>query len=249
MSADLLLAATAALRDVGQGPESMVDPMAEGTRRRVMASLGERNQGNRRRLGFAVFALALSMATLSWAASTGRLKQVLRQLHVVEAAPPAQQREPAPLRPAVVERVAPEAPAIAAVAPVTMTIGKPVVVVTPEPARKAPRRRVKALAAAPPIAAAVEPPVVDGEVVAYRSAHGVHFRGGDAAAALAAWDGYLAAYPGGRFVAEAAYNRAITLVRLGRKGAARAALAPFAAGEMAGGYRRDEAAKLREALK
>lgn len=235
MSADLLMAATAALREVGNGPESsMSDPVAESTRRRVMASIGEHKQGNRRRLALVVFALALSTATLSWAASTGRLKQVLRQLHVVESAPPGQREQPdevpGPVRVARVEP-AMTVPMVMAAMPEPM----------PEPVRKPAPKRAKR-APSPTATAAV-----DGDLADYRKAHGVHFRGGDASAALAAWDDYLTANPDGRFVAEAAYNRAITLVRLGRKREAGEALAPFAAGEM--GYRRDEAAKLREALR
>jgi hypothetical protein len=49
------------------------------------------------------------------------------------------------------------------------------------------------------------------------------------------WRGNLSS---GRFAAEAHYNRAIVLVRLDRIAEARAALAPFAAGEVANGYRR-----------
>jgi len=53
------------------------------------------------------------------------------------------------------------------------------------------------------------------------------------AAALAAWDAYLAAEPQGRFAIEARYNRALVLARLGRYRDAHAALVPFARGEIA----------------
>ncbi len=82
----------------------------------------------------------------------------------------------------------------------------------------------------------------------YRAAHEAHFRGGDPAKALAAWDAYLAAEGSGRFAIEARYNRALVLARLGRYAEARAALAPFAAGEIENGYRRDEAKKLVERI-
>jgi len=65
--------------------------------------------------------------------------------------------------------------------------------------------------------------------------------------ALTAWDAYLAAAPRGQLAPEARYNRALSLVRLGRIAEARAALAPFANGP-AGGYRRAEAAALLERL-
>ena len=114
-----------------------------------------------------------------------------------------------------------------------------------EPVRKARAKRVKMIAPSTTTTTSTSTTTVDGDVAAYRVAHGVHFRGGDASAALAAWDEYLAAWPSGRFVEEAGYNRAITLVRLGRKSEAREALARIAAGT----YRREDAIKLREALK
>ena len=83
---------------------------------------------------------------------------------------------------------------------------------------------------------------------AYRRAHGLHFKAGDWPAALAAWDAYLAEFPAGRFAVEARYNRAIVLARLHRIAEARAALAPFAAGAVEGGYRQREATELLDAL-
>jgi len=67
------------------------------------------------------------------------------------------------------------------------------------------------------------------------------------AAAIGAWDAYLARYPDGRFAIEARYARALCLVRLGRTDDARDALAPFAAGRY-GRYREREASALIEAL-
>jgi TolA-binding protein len=75
---------------------------------------------------------------------------------------------------------------------------------------------------------------------AFARAHTLHFHGADPAAALAAWDDYLRAFPSGRFAPEARYNRAIDLLKLGRNGEARDALQPFADGAF-GSYRRDEA--------
>jgi hypothetical protein len=85
------------------------------------------------------------------------------------------------------------------------------------------------------------------ERAAYRTAHALHFDAHDPEGALAAWDGYLARYPSGRFALEARYNRALCLVRLGRTDEAQAALAPFVAG-VHGGYRQHEAQALAEAL-
>ncbi|MEM9192426.1 MAG: hypothetical protein AAGF12_24850, partial [Myxococcota bacterium] len=80
----------------------------------------------------------------------------------------------------------------------------------------------------------------------YRAAHEAHFRGDDPARALAAWDAYLAGHPEGRLATEARYNRALTLIRLGRHRSALAALEPFRRPES--GYRREEAEQLGQAL-
>ena len=81
----------------------------------------------------------------------------------------------------------------------------------------------------------------------YREAHRLHFVERDYAQALGAWDRYLAA-GSGPLVLEARYNRAIALAHLGRREEAIAALRPFADGQ-GGGYRRQEALALIEALR
>ncbi|HEY1550742.1 MAG TPA: hypothetical protein VGG28_23090, partial [Kofleriaceae bacterium] len=87
----------------------------------------------------------------------------------------------------------------------------------------------------------------DAELAAYRIAHEAHFHGDDPAAALAAWDAYLAAYPAGNFAVDARYDRALALIKLQRYDDARAALAPFVAAP-AGSYHQADAAKLAGAL-
>jgi hypothetical protein len=83
----------------------------------------------------------------------------------------------------------------------------------------------------------------------YERAHELHFRGDAPAAALAAWDTYLAAAPRGTFAIEARYNRALCLVKLGRLAEARTALEPFARGTVEpAGYRQSEAARLIERI-
>jgi len=78
----------------------------------------------------------------------------------------------------------------------------------------------------------------------YAAAHRAHFIEHDPATALRAWDAYLLAAPTGPLAPEARYNRALTLVRLGRAADARRALAPFVDGT----YRAHEARELLDAL-
>jgi hypothetical protein len=78
-------------------------------------------------------------------------------------------------------------------------------------------------------------------------AHRAHFIDRDPAVAVRAWDAYLRVAPSGRYAFEARYNRALDLVRLGRRHEAREALQPFADGTM-GGYRQREARMLLDAL-
>jgi hypothetical protein len=87
-----------------------------------------------------------------------------------------------------------------------------------------------------------------GELVAYRRAHELHFRGSDPKAALRAWDDYLAKYPNGALAPEARYDRALVLVKLSRWAEARAALAPFANAKV-GSYRQKEAAEILAAIR
>jgi hypothetical protein len=63
---------------------------------------------------------------------------------------------------------------------------------------------------------------------AYREAHRLHFDGADAGRALAAWDTYLASHPAGTFAPEARFNRAVCLLRLGRRAEAKSVLVPIA---------------------
>jgi len=93
----------------------------------------------------------------------------------------------------------------------------------------------------PAVAPAPEPtPAQPTSLQLYQRAHELHFRKHDFAAALAAWDGYLASAAAGPFALEARYNRGICLTRLGRTAEARSALLPFARGDY-GDYRQAEA--------
>jgi TolA-binding protein len=111
----------------------------------------------------------------------------------------------------------------------------------PGPTKLEPAPSAKA-SAAPSSSAAFQD--ADGDL--YRLAHEAHFTSHDYARALAGWDAYLKAAPGGRLATEARYNRAICLLRLGRDAEARRALEPFASGML--GYRQNEARELLEEL-
>lgn len=94
-----------------------------------------------------------------------------------------------------------------------------------------------------PSRAATNPAHGDDAERLYEAAHRSHFVDRDWNAALGAWDRYLAEAPRGRFVPEAKYNRAIALLRLGRRDEATRELTPFAQGAF-GGYRQEEARSL-----
>lgn len=85
------------------------------------------------------------------------------------------------------------------------------------------------------------------EQARFEAAHRAHFGAADRVRVLEAWDLYLERYPRGRYEPEARYNRALTLIRLGRYLEARRALEPFEAGAY-GGIRKSEAKRLLDAL-
>ncbi len=82
---------------------------------------------------------------------------------------------------------------------------------------------------------------------AYRGAERLQFTDADYAAALDAWDRYLALGSVSPLVVDARYARALCYVHLGRRDEARDALAPFARGEL-GTYRQSEARALLDKL-
>jgi TolA-binding protein len=111
------------------------------------------------------------------------------------------------------------------------------------PAATAPSRTAPTDGPAVAAAPAANDRTDDGEERAYRRAHEAHFRDDDPRAALSAWNAYLREYPRGAFGPEARYNRALCLVRLGRREAALEALRPLARGAF-GAYRMKEATSL-----
>jgi hypothetical protein len=238
---DPLTRAARALRETNDG----TSPDAASTRSRILGASVLRKK--RRRVFVAVWMplAAVLVVSSAWAAVTGRLPRLAAWLRGAPHAPAMGAPRPRPpLDPS--ESPTPTAPPV------------------PPPARESPR------ASAPPASTPTAPPASsppafsgtsataprprrdrdrdhDREEGLYTAAHHAHFVDRDPAAALTAWDAYLAAYPDGRFAPEARYNRALTLVRLGRIDEARAALEPFADGRTHG-YRQTEARTLLDAL-
>jgi hypothetical protein len=219
------------------------------TRARVMASLHQGTVRRRTRFAFVLPLAASFVAASAWGVSSGKAQSFLREVGetvgILPASPPVGvpaskprkgPRDAAPARPVEQKpaEVAPEEKLVEVV-PV-----EPAPTVVPE---KAPARAPSSgTASAAPAASAPDP-----ELELYRAAHRAHFQEQDTLRALGGWNRYLEQNPSGRFALEARYNRAICLVRLGRKDEARAALSPFANGSF-GGYREREAKELIDAL-
>jgi hypothetical protein len=232
---DELAALAGALRE-----ETAEAAAPAATRARV---LGSAAQGDRRAAlalaAAAVLGIALGAPTV-WAWSTGRLDPWLypREQPAAPEAPADDHRVPrrGTPPPGRAELVMPRALAPEATAPEPeIALGADVPV------------EAEAVAASDDTARPARAPVDPVERRAYDAAHALHFRDRDPAGALGAWDRYLASYPRGHFAVEARWNRALCLVRLDRRGEARAALAPFASGAPEG-YRTREATALLEAL-
>src|SRR5947207_12740849 len=173
-----------------------------------MRSLETRARGRHQLVGVVTTLAILFAGTVSWALATGQVATLW---------------SPAP--PRVAPDVAPPAP------PPPSPLPHRRHATAVDPTREVPRAADKAVedpaldlasstdprpalppeAVAPP--APVRPPAPPPVEALYRRAHELHFHGGDPAAALAAWDRYLAAEPDGRFAVEARYNRALVLVR------------------------------------
>jgi hypothetical protein len=198
--------------------------------------------------------LAAALTTVGvWAGVSGRLPALVTRV----AAFVRPDGEETPVAKPAVPRHAPvalplPAPAAPAATPSTPDAEAPTPPVQHGPAI-ARRSHAAASTAAPPTA--TEPVPTTAVVAAapdvdalYRVAHEAHFQAHDYAAALSAWNAYLAAAgPGSRMLIEARYNRGIALARLGHREEAVAALRPFADGEY-GEYRKNEARRVIEKL-
>jgi hypothetical protein len=246
MSVDAYDAMIGAIRaEDGEDPE-----LAVATHLRLRRSLETRARGRHQLAGLMTAIAILLVGTVSWALATGRISTLWApaprlRVSAAEVTPPA----PPPRAPARRAIASAPAPALPPESPPPVTAPEPpppALPSAPAPARARPRPSPASPAspAAPVVQAAAQP-----VEVLYRRAHELHFHAGDAAATLAAWDAYLAAEPDGRFSVDARYNRAIILIRIGRYADARAALAPFARGEVVpAGYRQAEAEQLVERL-
>lgn len=230
-------------RHEGAHPESDV------TLRRVLLATRKRAK-TRSITRFVLLPIAATLvASTVWAGVTGRLHGALHTFDAVHT----ERTEPAPVvapAPSSVATPLPSSTAVEAPAEVPPEVPVPAPVAPPAPIVVAPS---SAALPAPPAAPAPPPPPAsasapaDANAALFAEAHRVHFVDKDSARALAAWDAYLRAAPSGRFVPEARYNRALTLVRLGRTSEATTDLRAFASGTY-GEYRREEAKALLEAL-
>jgi hypothetical protein len=227
MSDDPLVRAACALRESCDG----VSSEAAITRARLLARASLRRK---RRRSAAIVLLPLAAAFVmssAWAAVTGRIPGLAA---LWRGAPPT------PTHPII---AGPRLPRHDETEDVTV----PIASASDAPVAPAPVVPTRRTSESSPLRRAAASAAVDVEESLYADAHRAHFVGRDPASALRGWDAYLAAYPNGRFAIEARYNRALSLVRLGRVVDARTALLPFADGSNSG-YRQQEARALLDAL-
>ena len=221
------------------------DPdLAAATQLRVRRSLEVRARGRHQLIGVLTTIAILFAGTVSWALATGHVTALWAPV----APPPVVPAPAAPAPPVSHHRaaLATATPPVLPPEPVSPEAVSPEAV----PPEAVSPEAVPAPVVVPPVVPSPPPPAAPPAVEAlYRTAHDLHFHGGDPAATLAAWDRYLAAEPEGRFAVDARYNRGLVLARLGRYDEARAALLPFARSAVEpAGYRQREAEQLVERL-
>jgi hypothetical protein len=246
---DFLDQATRELRSTGEAPPSEVDAV----RARIMTTLRKSGRRPARTMLWVLPIAAVLAASTALATNGTALRRAWSELlvrtHIVSDRPAVESPRPNVASPPVEP---PEAPALAIEPPPSPVVSDP----APPVAREAPRSVAPKTSARPiekPAPTPIETPEPQAErdtgpLALYKKAHRLHFQEQNWAEALDAWNDYLREQPNGSLSVEARYNRAIALVRLGRRDEARAALAPFAHGEVAGGYRASEAKSLLSAL-
>ena len=208
------------------------------TRHAVIARVQARKRNRARLISVCVPIAAVLVISAAWAAASGRLARWVRPSSAPGVVAPSARNDKASAPPEPVRLLAslPSAP---------LSVGSRASAHAPLTTGAPPERLAVPHAVA--LRSSAERSVSPREQALYETAHQAHFAAHAPAAALPAWDAYLAEFPNGRFALEARYNRAICLVRLGRYDEARAALQPFANGE-AGGYRQQDASALLDAL-
>jgi hypothetical protein len=254
-SNDPLLCAFEALRDAHDGK-----PEGSRTRQRLLAEARRRRDSRYRVLHVLIPAAATLLVSAAWADSTGRLapwRAAVRKVLEPSASEPdlvlpprvGASRPPPPTvvpldPPPIQSELHTAVPDERATAAEGAELRAPVVRAPEElpPPSRPPLPHA-------PVRMSVQSeqsqrPTGDSEDALFAAAQAAHFAVHDASSALQAWDAYLAAFPHGRFELEARYNRAATLLRLGRDDEARTALIPFAKGR----YRAREARLLLQAL-
>jgi hypothetical protein len=218
--------------------ERTTEPRNSGTatRRAVLARVQARKRNRARLVSVCVPIAAVLVISAAWAAASGRIARWatpsaapgVAMPSALNGKPSALPNAPRPLRSGSASLPVVPLSSVASLTPVArpeqLTVARSVAL------RSSSERAVSLR-----------------EQALYETAHRAHFATRAPAAALPAWDAYLAEFPNGRFSLEARYNRAICLVRLSRHEEARAALQPFANGE-AGGYRQQDASALLDAL-
>ncbi len=223
---------------------------AAATELRVLTSIADARRARRRRAAWLLPVAATFVAGVAWATASGHSGRLLA---VVAAAfhPSTQERvatSPLPLAP--LAAASPDEPALPpATAPANVDAPLPRLApapVVPSPAKPAPPHAA-ARVDAQPAATAPRPALAHDPEALYDEAHKLHFVDHDFAAAVTAWDAYLASSPSPTLAPEARFNRAVALVRLDRKDDARVALRAFADGRY-GAYRQSDAKRLLDSL-
>jgi hypothetical protein len=214
-------------------------------RRQILNDVTAPQRRASRKLSFVLALAATFAASAAFAATQPAVREAVyrgvQALFGVGPVPAASSNRPGSARQAAAPPAPSSAPPLPA-EPSPPTLSPDDLPLVPR-ASAAPSLARPAASTAPPAPAASGSATFDAQVESYRQAHRQHFGGAAPAAALAAWDDYLRAYPDGSFATDARFNRALCLLRLGRRDEARAALRPFAEAPI-GSYRQQEAASL-----
>jgi len=235
-----------------ENPGAALD--ARAIRSRVLVGIGVRQRRRLLTLRFVLPIAATFFGSVALAASHGglpRLDEVREWLGVAPQAPESTEtgrraravgthRTPAP-KPAV------EAAQPAQAEPAVGLSLDELPAAPIEPRREVEIRSERAVDARSAPAVEARPDPLKADLGVYQKAHQLHFHGGDPVQALAAWDAYLASYPRGTFAPEARFNRAVCMLRMGRRSEARSVLVTIAESS-AGAYGRERARALLEAM-